>query len=87
MTFPPTDWAMIRRRSYALRFFLETISKIRNSSNSSNISVVLKLFTDSVVSYIQRILVANPRELLKTVANPARGLLNPEHGDTTVVLE
>ena len=32
------------------------------------------------------VLVANPSELLYTMANPARGLQNPEHGDTTVVL-
>ena len=51
-----------------------TILKV-SSSNSSNISVV----TFSV-------LVANPREILYTVVNPARGLLNPNYGDTTIVL-
>ena len=30
------------------------------------------------------VLVANPREILETVANPARGLLNTDYGDTTV---
>ena len=28
-----------------------------------------------------------PRELLETVANPARGVLKLDYGDTTVVLE
>ena len=28
--------------------------------------------------------VANPRELLETVADPVRGLLNPDYGDTAV---
>ena len=32
------------------------------------------------------VLVANPTESLYTVANPARGLLNSDYGDTAVVL-
>ena len=39
-----------------------------------------------LVSQIQRIS-CQSRELLETVANPYRGLLNAGYGDTTVVLE
>ena len=56
------------------------IFKVRNSSNGSNISVVLKLCKImSLLFLTSSVLVANPRELLKTVANPARGLLNPDY--------
>ena len=52
--------------------------------------IVFHLGVDKTVfvSHIQRI-GCQPRELLETVANPARGLLDADYGDTsaTVVRE
>ena len=67
----------------------QTFTSAAYSSSSSNISVVLKSCPYSVKEKVLfltfRVLV--PRYLLETVANPACGLLNPDFGDTTVVLE
>ena len=56
------------------------IFKVRNSSNGSNVSVVLKLYKVLSLLFLTfSVLVANPRGLLETVANPPRGLLNPDY--------